>query len=187
MVFKKSVLESNLLEDFLSDVAAEGHKDDIVLKYELGLSRLLIEAGFKLAAYTGVYTAYACERGWFLSADLFEKRCPIVKVRALRVNPHFAARVSEVVARIGQNYPAHLIIDHGARVGPDSEFRQWFLPVDGKRYRLLSKYFLELRVKYKSNCRWLAVTVRLARIPIFFFIWPINVRGTASRLQALRS
>jgi lipopolysaccharide biosynthesis protein len=51
LVFKKRVLQSPAFRDFWDSVSVLESKDDVIRKYEVGMSQVLISAGFKPGAY----------------------------------------------------------------------------------------------------------------------------------------
>jgi rhamnosyltransferase len=54
LVFKKSVINSEGFKDFWNGVTPERTKDEVIRKYELGLTESLMSAGFKPCAYAPI-------------------------------------------------------------------------------------------------------------------------------------
>ena len=52
MVFKKNVIQSNAFKRFWEQVKVLHNKDDIIQKYEIGLTRTLLDNGFTSSVYT---------------------------------------------------------------------------------------------------------------------------------------
>ncbi len=91
MVFDKKVVESKVFQDIWKTYKVYKIKRNIILQYEIGLSRKFLKAGYSM----GVYCSYdklnttlirnASHYSW---RELLEKfRCPILKVELLRDNP----------------------------------------------------------------------------------------------------
>jgi lipopolysaccharide biosynthesis protein len=51
LVFKKKVVFSPAFREFWDSVTVEGSKDDVIRKYEVGMTQALVSAGFKPGAY----------------------------------------------------------------------------------------------------------------------------------------
>lgn len=67
MVFKPNVFKSELFDNFIMSIKKEDNKPSIIINYEIGLSKLLVENGFKYEVYcksskylqhSHVYSAY---------------------------------------------------------------------------------------------------------------------------------
>ena len=56
LVFKKNVCNSEVFLNFINNIKHEETKDEIIKKYEIGLSRILIASGFKPAVYINKYS-----------------------------------------------------------------------------------------------------------------------------------
>jgi lipopolysaccharide biosynthesis protein len=185
MVVRRPVIESGLLGQFFGNVEPLALKQDVIDTYELGFSRMLLDSGFRLGSYAGLEGAYSAETPAFITNDQFAKRCPCAKIRPYRSNPHYIKNVAASVMRISETYPAEMIVNHCRRVSPHQTFRYWFLPVAGSRIRVFSKGFLEIRVKYKYDCRLLLLTVRLFRVPLLILCWPVNLRDPAAKVNSM--
>lgn len=55
IVFKKNIFKSGFFEEFIESVKEENHKNLIVSNYEIGLTELLVEKGFKYDAFVKGY------------------------------------------------------------------------------------------------------------------------------------
>lgn len=55
LLLKRSVFNSNCFKEFIDSIEHKDNKDEVVLNYEIGLSRLLWENGFKSALYINRY------------------------------------------------------------------------------------------------------------------------------------
>lgn len=51
LAFKKNVFCSEIFKKFIFDIERQKAKSDIILKYEIGLSKLLLENGYKAEAF----------------------------------------------------------------------------------------------------------------------------------------
>ncbi len=66
LVFRKQVFSADIFDDFVKAVKDETNKSDIIRKYEIGLSQMLLAKGFKMDAFIDAPVKWSvCE--WVLS------------------------------------------------------------------------------------------------------------------------
>lgn len=88
IVFKPQVFNSEGFKNFINGVKKEESKDDIILKYEIGLSAALQEMGFKFNDYRTVSSALNTGKRTYL-----KDRSPFLKRREVSEQPLHALRI----------------------------------------------------------------------------------------------
>lgn len=56
LVFKKEVFLSNIFIEFIKSIQKEDRRQEVIIKYEIGLSEKLSEAGFKKGSFINAYS-----------------------------------------------------------------------------------------------------------------------------------
>lgn len=51
MAFKSNVFQNEIFDNFMNNIKKEENKDDIIQKYEIGLSKILLTEGFSMETY----------------------------------------------------------------------------------------------------------------------------------------
>lgn len=92
LVFKKRVFSSEVFSTFMISIKAEEYKMDVVEKYEVGLSKTLITAGFNCRALLET-TKLHSNPSIGSPFKLIEEGFPFLKVALLRENPLGLARL----------------------------------------------------------------------------------------------
>jgi lipopolysaccharide biosynthesis protein len=102
VVFRKSILRSESFGKFWSTILPYRDKRQVILSYEIGMSRFFSEQGFALEAAVSLPRLFLVEKTWpwmapffhatgnptcRFPAELVERGLPFVKVEALRDNP----------------------------------------------------------------------------------------------------
>ncbi|MGN1152908.1 MAG: rhamnan synthesis F family protein, partial [Candidatus Gastranaerophilaceae bacterium] len=83
-VFKPQVFNSQVFIDFITNVKKEENKYLIVINYEIGLSKLLYNNGFKSSFYCQ-YSQKCNNASWFHPKKLFlHDKCPLIKTSIFR-------------------------------------------------------------------------------------------------------
>lgn len=90
VVFSRKVIASPAFRDFISGIEKQPNVQQVILKYELGMTRVLTEAGFRAGAlignpFEGVHPKDPSYRNLTLfPLYTLERGLPLVKVKALR-------------------------------------------------------------------------------------------------------
>ena len=109
MVFKKHVINSEAFIDFINSVHEEPQKNDIIINYEIGLSEVMKDAGFR-------YNTYAKESGdnpvvtkW--KELITRHHFPLIKCSLLRLAQNNLRSMEgwENVIKTVSDYPVELI------------------------------------------------------------------------------
>lgn len=134
MVFERPVIESEAFRNFWRDLPDYRYKHVVILQCEVGLSRRLARAGFRLDALCDFATIMGSLRGaaagkgsglrmagvpvnathWGWRALIEEHGCPFIKVQLLRDNPKGITDVEQWEAIVGSasDYDTGLIRRH---------------------------------------------------------------------------
>ena len=79
----QKIFQSNFFDDFMNDIKRQDDKDNIVLKYEIRLSRIIIQRGYKSYAYSD---SRCNDAGFIIYANPLEtlkKGIPFIKKASL--------------------------------------------------------------------------------------------------------
>lgn len=125
LVFKKQVFESGVFVEFMKSIKKEEDKFKIIEKYEIGLSRLLCEAGF------GYETSVPDDIGCCNSNDIFSDEKPpfiLMKISLLKI-VFFRKFLSNWFCKLSEHsgYPAEVILGHFKRVRSIFDFKFRFV------------------------------------------------------------
>lgn len=86
MAFKKNLFSKPEFQDFFNNVAVEKDRFDVCIKYEMGLTRLILNHGFKVDSY--LKTVYKNVSIYGLNAFKFiYQGFPLIKTRIFKDNP----------------------------------------------------------------------------------------------------
>lgn len=86
IVFRRNVVETELFQKFVALVKKEKNRYDVCMKYEMGLTKLLIKERFQIDAFIDVVYRNACiynEQG----IRLLKQGFPLVKTKIFKDNP----------------------------------------------------------------------------------------------------
>lgn len=104
MILSRRLFLSEVFTAFMEDVRREPNKSDVVYRYELGFSRAVAAAGFRLGSFVGTDVAFDDTHGVFTKWRelVFDARTPFVKYQAFTL---YHADISS----LGALYPTMLI------------------------------------------------------------------------------
>lgn len=137
LVFKKQVFNSDIFKDFMYKITTQKSKDEIVLKYEIGLSQLLIDNKF-------LPETYLCDNCDIASQLIFWKNmAPFVKVSLAKKTyfPLYKIALKILWHKYKLNYPQSLIFGYLKQNKTSKEFKY--------NIKTLKEIFLRLRFKEK--------------------------------------
>lgn len=136
LVFKSQVFTSNIFRDFVYAIKKEETKDDIIQKYEIGLSQLLLANGFKMASYVDYAIGEKIENQQLFSTIL----SPLIKTSSIRGLKKFF--VAYIMSKY-PNYPKKLVFAYLKTVQEKSSFEHSYSIL---RHMLLRIHFKERRI-----------------------------------------
>ncbi len=149
MVFKNNITKSPVFHNFIKSVKHEDSKNDIIINYEIGLSKLLFNNGFKWAVYINAYTH--TENCLLIKWDKLIKRrhFPFLKTGIPRSGLWVEGEVKnwdKVILSTGTNYPIKLIKTNAKRLRNMQEnLYAQMNPYRKIRYKLLKNSPMEMR------------------------------------------
>lgn len=109
IVFKENIFKNELFNNFIINIKKQENKDEIIKKYEIGLSKLLLENGFKAQSFCN----YPSDRK--VTQDLvFNKIVPLIKKwEILELYPKLTKLICQkIIKRLNSAYDINLIIDY---------------------------------------------------------------------------
>ncbi len=116
LLLKRQVFESASFLEFLNSIEHKENKDDVVLKYEIGLSRLLWANGFKSILYINRYkhTINPIATKWRRLIKWY--KFPFLKTVLVK------KELIKGWEKIAGDYPIELIRKNAERLAPSGEF-----------------------------------------------------------------
>lgn len=111
LVFKKNILQSGILNDFMKTVKHEDDKRQVVSKYEIGLSELLVENGFKYDVLVNAYNRINNITILKWRQIILEHKMPFMKCSLPRLVNKSSTTVEgyqDIIAQVS-DYPVNLI------------------------------------------------------------------------------
>lgn len=159
MVFHKAVMHHPSFIQFMKDVVKQDSKKEVIVHYEVGLTQLLMNVGFRKDSYMGTVFANNPVMSDMYFDALAVKGFPLLKVGMLRSNPCRVRNVLEKVKKLGFSHVCYQEIDsHIKRVVDDRSHlvcREDFIFLHRKLFSLRYKlqvvriHFLGIRI-YKN-------------------------------------
>lgn len=149
LVFKSNIINSNIFQEYIKNVNKEDDKDNIITKYEIGLSEKLWKNGFKSAIYINnfIHTENCLASKW---KKLIEKyKFPFVKTSIIRKGLFVTGEIlnwQEIIKNVS-DYPIQYIEENKARYNlqPEENLYKSFNLYRKVRYNILNNSPMELR------------------------------------------
>lgn len=166
LVFKKSVFLSPCFSNFMKNIGPEKKKDDVILKYEVGLSNLLNQAGFHGVALCPPSSKNETHQKRTYELTL-QHHLPVLKKAVLSKNPCREPFVYKILLNlkklIGDTYPCVLIENHLNRTAPKNYKNQWFHP-ELINITILHRKFI--RIKEKPGVYLCYLRIKIFGLPL---------------------
>ncbi|WP_167730664.1 rhamnan synthesis F family protein [Terasakiella sp. SH-1] len=177
MGFRKPVVGNKRFQSFWKNITKLDNRYEIVGKYEFGLSDLLHEEGFKSDCYVGWYDTNIMVASAFFPKVWQKKRCPLVKIKLLRVNPEQAPKLEMWLDKLDVAYPRKfidgLIKRYLGTKHPDHyDYR---FPIFKTYYG--HKDLLALKGRYTKNRKWWRFYIKILGIPLMIVL-PSGLKDT---------
>lgn len=137
LVLKKQVFTSNVFKNFIHSITVQNSKDEIVLKYEIGLSQLLIDNKF-------LPDTYLCDSCDLASQLIFwKKMSPFIKISLAKKTYFTMYKIALEILwhKYKLKYPQNLIFDYLKQNKTSKELKN--------NIRILKEIFIRLRLKEK--------------------------------------
>lgn len=167
VVFKKQVFTSSCFSGFMNGISKENSKDDVILKYEIGLSDTLEQAGFQSISLCP--QSFKNETHQKKTFDLIRGyKLPLLKKAFLAANPcheSFVYRtIEDLETFLTDKYPCQLIENNLRRTASKNFKDGWFHP-DLRKITLIHKKFI--RIKEKSAKYFCYFTIKIFGLSVF--------------------
>ena len=118
LVFKPCVFNSSVFRNFVNGIKKEKRKNDVVIKYEMGLYKSLKKAGFKSGVFINAYSH--TENSLLTRWDKLVQKYgfPFLKTAIAKNGSYWTGEVKDwdKIFTSGTGYPAELIRKHSQRV-----------------------------------------------------------------------
>lgn len=113
IVFRKNIFNSPVFKKFIYDIKKQKNKDDIIVKYEIGLSKLLSEKGYTLSSYLDFAIGESITPEFIFS----EKSPSLLKTSAVRNSASIALKILFMYLnkKFNCKYPFELIYDYNKK------------------------------------------------------------------------
>lgn len=122
MVFSPTVFMQAFFYDFWRGIRSFRYKENIIVNYEVGLSKMLKAHGYKLGVFCPTPAGYLKNVTHYKWKELVNKKCPAIKVELLRDNPgHVDIGDWKEVIGGSCDYDVSLIVHHLERIKPLNE------------------------------------------------------------------
>lgn len=178
LVFRRAVLMDPSFSEFWRNVTKKS-KQDIVIDYEMGLSRQLAGRGFRLATLIPHFPLKVDDV--YIRQSLWMYRSPWLKVRWFSENPNRVFLLGRVLPKVGVHYPRWMIDTYIQRmVGSANPPHYRFLlgtfhwPVGD---RPLFQVFSRIR-----KDRWWKCYISLFGVTVFAIVVPLRRRQAPRRI-----
>ena len=86
VVFKPQVFKSEFFDNFITSVKKEENKELIIIKYEMGLTQLLIDNNFEYDAYCQLSKIIKSSHLKGYETLILDDKCPLIKTSIFREN-----------------------------------------------------------------------------------------------------
>jgi lipopolysaccharide biosynthesis protein len=142
LVFKKQVFVSKVFESFVTSIGPERSKRDIIRKYEVGLTQLLLNDGFKAGAT--IEDNESENPPIHNPFGIIEKGFPFIKTALLRANPLGKSRLFHY-----KNYVKAPLMDfvkeNLKRTAPNHEERMYYI-YENQRLNIINRKFIYFKL-----------------------------------------
>lgn len=176
MAFRRNVVQDPAFMGFWQSVEKQENKSDVVYKYEFGISDLLHDKGYKSDTYCGWFFTDIMVSSAFFPVVWKKKKCPLVKVKLLRLNPTMAPKLDQWLDTLNSVYPRYLVDNLverylGTVVPEHYTFRYPTFKTYWGHDRLIST-----KARYTKSKKWWRFYLKLLGIPVFMLILPSGIK-----------
>lgn len=148
LVFKRNVCESDVFLNFIKNIKHEDTKEDIIEKYEIGMSKLLLSNGFKAATYINKYNHTVNHLAMKWERLIRWYKFPFIKTNILKngIMPIGEIKNWESAINSVSDYPIELIVKNLDRMKNIADNQYPELNLYRKiRFHILNNAPMELR------------------------------------------
>ena len=152
VVMKKAVFQSDCFKSFIAGVKPEADKREVIIKYDVGLSKLLEAEGFK----RGSLVAYDCGNVSYDGGALLLVKdgvFPFIKREMLTENPCCVARILRPIKKIAGSSNrdvVKLMLNHLNRFTNGSYGWGWSL-LPTATFTIIHRSFFRIKTSYRDG------------------------------------
>jgi rhamnosyltransferase len=170
LCFNKKCFESKVFKDFFRNIKKLNSKGELVQEYEIGLTQILINSGFKCS-----YFIEHNDKDIFSSTKSYglykNRELPFIKVKVLVSNPVRLPHVNQLLKYIEYNKD---IVSYIQRINENSNLSHLFFKLPLFNYYIFSKKFILLSAKITHSKKWWRFYIKIFGIYVFFLILPLK-------------
>lgn len=181
IVLRRPILRDEDFLQFWSRIEPQSAVIDVIVRYEIGLSRLLVAKGYRYDSLMPPAQIGSFATTRYVHDILHTYKSCWLKVRVVRDNPIRAARLGEAIDKIHGLYPRELIDAHMTRMlgtmKPGHHFYSFGGSWQFKRYGLeISCHLKRGKPDKQINRRfdWIKLYTYVLGVPVFAFTWPVR-------------
>ncbi len=181
LVLRRPILQDVDFLSFWGRIEPQSAVIDVIIKYEIGLSQLLVAKGYRCRSLTPPAPIGSFATTRYVHDILHTYELCWLKVRVVRDNPNRAARLGKAIDKISELYPREVIDAHMIRMLGTTTPGPHFYTLGGdwqfKRYGLEISCHLKRGKPDKQIKRrfdWIKLYTYVFGIPIFAFTWPVR-------------
>ncbi len=149
LVFRKTVLNSNIFYDFMKSIKKENSKNEIIKKYEIGLSQILYKSNFKSATYIKKYKFVNNSTIFKWDKLIKNDKYPFIKTSLVKNGSEFFGELKgwDKLIREKSDYPIEMIEKNSQRLLNLYKNRYQKLNIYRKiRFHILKNAFPEVKL-----------------------------------------
>ncbi len=165
IVFNKELISSEILKTFIAEITKLPTKDEVVHKYEIGLSQLLIKNGYKCGSFMSAMDNAPHSNS---ALKLIKNGFPFLK-KALFFTDYFTTKVwcselwkwEKVIRQSNPNFPVNSVMGYLYDEIGSTKLKLRLLML-GVRIPALKHFCFQRKFKKNGQC-----IIKLFKIPIF--------------------
>ena len=168
--FNKNVFYSQCFKRFFQKVTKLSSKSELVRLYEIGLTQMLIDNGFKCSSFLKNFKKDIHSNIKFLSF-IEEGRLPFIKVKHFVSNPF---RLKMIYKALNLIKNSNEFIDYVKRVNRSNNLSHLYYYLPQFKYVIMSSKLILVRAKFVANYKFWRFYIKFLGVFIFFIIFPVK-------------
>ena len=181
LVLRQPILQDKEFLSFWTRIEPQPAVIDVIVKYEIGLSKLLVATGYRYASLMPPSEIGSFATTRYVHEILHTHKSCWLKVRVVRDNPIRAARLGAAIDKVRSIYPKKVIDAHMKRMLGTTKPGHHFYTIGGewqfKRYGVEISCHLKKgkpNKQIKRRFDWIKLYTYIFGIPVFAFTWPVK-------------
>lgn len=170
LFFNKNVFYSQCFKRFFQKVTKLSSKSELVRLYEIGLTQMLIDKGFKCSSFLKNFKKDIHSNIKFLSF-IEEGRLPFLKVKHFVSNPF---RLKKVYKALNLIKNSKELIDYVKRVNRSNDLSHLYYYLPQFKYVIMSSKLILVRAKFVADYKFWRFYIKFLGVFIFFIIFPVK-------------